>query len=222
MPKDKDFSSSASEPPVKGLKYSSDLEEWKRINAQDPEKRKEISTWMKTNHKKSADLYFLHQASEFEKRQSEARQIDLDDAIKIINDAIPMNVGRGWFVNADSDYKPALYNYVMNTPGLLNAGWNIAYDHYKWLMRWEKKTPLSFKKWLVTPQTYYRGDRGDKHLVDNDRFVAYTPDRASAQKFAGNYEDSKISTIKIKPIDTLGGYQTTGEMEYWVPRWKLK
>ena len=213
------WSEEAKEPTIEGMKYNSDYEGWMHDNfSSNRAMRDAVREWEKKTHKSLDDLYYEMQSLHMADLRKEAKEIDRDEAVDIIRDGIPENVSRGWFVNGDSDYKPRLFGYIMDKKGLLNAGWNIAYDHYKHLMSREGKTPLSFKKWLYTPQTYYRGDTGTK-LHKNDRFVAFTSGRNVAEKFANGRE---ISEIRIRPIDTLGAYQTTGESEISIPRWKLK
>lgn len=147
----------------------------------------------------------------YEKRMSEElkdlHEMDIYDAVDQVRDAIPPNVSSGWFRNADSDYKPKLIDAVMSNPGTLNAGLNIAYNNYKN----STSNPASFDKWLRTPQTMYRGDRGQQ-TVGGDIFTSFTPDRRVAEKFGSN-----ITTRSIRPIDTWGSFQTTGEQEFLVP-----
>lgn len=147
----------------------------------------------------------------YQKRISEElknlHEMDIYDAVDQVRDAIPVNVANGWFRNADSDYKPKLMDSIVSNPGTLNAGLNIAYDNYKY----STDSPMSFDKWLRTPQTIYRGDRGQQ-TVRGDIFTSYTPDRSVAAGFGSN-----ITTIKVRPIDTWGSYQTTGEQEFLIP-----
>ena len=147
----------------------------------------------------------------YEKRASEElknlHEMDIYDAVDQVRDAIPSNVSAGWFRNADSDYKPKLMDAVMGNPGTLNAGMNIAYNNYKN----STDNPKSFNQWLRTPQTMYRGDRGQQ-TVGGDIFTSFTPDRRVAEKFGSN-----ITTRKIRPIDTWGSFQTTGEQEFLIP-----
>lgn len=145
-----------------------------------------------------------------------AHQISIDDAIADVREAIPDNIHRGWFVSADSGYKPKLVESIMQKEGALNAGWNIAYQNYLDFGVTDGEKPKSFEKWLNTPITLYRGTHG-QGTVKSDEFSAYTPDVNIAKKFGDN-----ITTIKIKPIDTWGSYQTNGEQEYLVPAKRLR
>ena len=147
--------------------------------------------------------------------QKAAQELTQEQAVNIARDSIPQNVSDGWFREANSDYKPKLVQSIMQNPGTMNAGWNIAYQNYVQSLPSGSK-PVSFEKWLNTPQTFYRGTNGQQ-TVKSDVFSAYTPNRKIAEKFGSN-----ITTIKIKPIDTWGSYQTTGEQEILVPAKKLK
>lgn len=146
----------------------------------------------------------------YEKRISEEikglHEIDPYDAVDQVRDAIPQSVSDGWFRNADSGYKPKLVDCIVSNPGTLNAGLNIAYRNYR-----DANGTASFEEWLRTPQTMYRGDKGQT-LVAGDIFVSFTPDRSIAKKFGDN-----ITVRSIRPIDTWGSYQTTGEQEFLIP-----
>lgn len=221
MPKPKGYNNVGIKKPTEWMKYSSNRQEWADINADTKEHIDEINELRKKQHKTLDDLYYEMQEYHLHEMQKNAHEIGYDDAFRIINDSIPQNEGRGWFVNADSMYKPRIFSYIMDNPQLLNAGWNVAYYHYKWQMEREHKTPLSFLKWLKTPQTYYRGSTGQKSIKE-DRWVSYTHDAEIANRFATQAEGARVSFTRIRPIDTLGAYQDTGEAEIFVPRWKLK
>lgn len=146
--------------------------------------------------------------------QKSAKELTQEQAVDIARESIPQNVSDGWFREANSEYKPKLVQSIMQNPGTMNAGWNIAYQNYVQSLPSGQK-PASFNKWLNTPQTFYRGTRGQQ-TVKSDVFSAYTPNRKVAESFG-----SHITTIRIKPIDTWGSYQTTGEQEILVPAKRL-
>ena len=163
-------------------------------------------------------------------------EVSIEDAVEQVRDNVSASTMSGWFRSANSEYKPKLVDSILANPGTLNAGLNIAYNNYKNDMGDQGKTPLSFNKWLTTPQEVYRGTRGQKTIV-SDVFTSYTPDKKVAAGFTlsdsggghnlvkpdfSNIDKSKISTVKIRPIDTLGSYQTTGELEILIPSRKLK
>ena len=172
---------------------------------------------MKALHKQSGmqavqEAWYQTRAASEQKLASELTQ---GQAVDIARESIPQNVSDGWFRQADSSYKPKLVQSIMQNPGTMNAGWNIAYQNYVQSLPAGQK-PQSFNKWLRTPQTLYRGTRGQQ-TVKSDVFSAYTPNRKIAEKFG-----THISTIKIRPIDTWGSYQTTGEQEVLIPAHKLR
>lgn len=150
------------------------------------------------------DLWLAKRA---EVERQDLHEISKADAIAIVSDAIPDNVRSGWFRSADSGYKPMVAEGLLTTKGGLNAAYNIAYDNYKAAT----PNPLPFNKWLTTPQTMYRGDRGQQ-TVQSDIFTSFTPDKSIAAGFGSN-----ITTKKIRPIDTWGSAQTTGEQEFLIP-----
>lgn len=156
-------------------------------------------------------------------------EMDIEDAISTVRASIPTNVHEGWFRSADSEYKPRLVDNILSNPGTLNAGLTIGYYNYryqferyseiegKWIPHeWaDQSKKLSFKDWLTTPQTMYRGTHGQQ-TYKKDLFSAYSPNRKVAEKFATG-EHGKVESIQIRPIDTWGSYQTTMEEEYLVP-----
>ena len=153
-------------------------------------------------------------------------EIPIEDAVDIVNNSIREGTLSGWFRAADSSYKPSLVDQILIRPDVLNAGLNIAYYNYvcdceiKSIRNGETITPMSFNEWLYTPQVMYRGETG-KSQVSDDIFMSYTPDPEVASKF-GNYIGGTVHRIKIRPIDTWGSYQTTGEQEFLVPKDRYK
>lgn len=146
-----------------------------------------------------------------ESELSSVHEISREEAIEQMRDAIPQSIINQWFVEANSGAKPKLVEHILSNKGTLNAGLNIAYANYADEMSISGGKPLSFKTWLNTPQTLYRGEYGQGR-VQSDIFASYTRDRKVAESFG-----QKVSTVRIRPIDTLGSYQTTGEQEYLIP-----
>ena len=167
--------------------------------------------------------------------QKNAKEMSRDEAISQIEDNIPKNVLSGWFRNADSSYKPRLVEDILSNKGTLNAGWNIGYDNYRhqferysdWQGKWvplegvDQSKKLSFNDWLYKPQTMYRGTHGQK-TVDSDIFSSYSPNRKIAESFLNENAGGVLEQISIRPIDTWGSYQTTGEEEFLVPVSEIK
>ena len=107
-------------------------------------------------------------------------RISLEDAYKVI-DSTPSSGWQSWFTGSDSGVKDILIDNILSHKGVLNAGMNIAYENYK---NTTNGTPMSFDKWLKTPQTLYRGVSS---LSDKNEsvFMSYSPDKRIADKVAG-------------------------------------
>lgn len=158
------------------------------------------------------------------KRQQEIKnlhEIPIEDAIAKVKESVPRHHSEGWFREANSEYKPHIAAEIFTNKGTLNAALNMAYYNYTF----STDKPMSFDEWLVTPQTVYRGTSG-QHLINADVFTSYTPDKRVAEGFAfGTHGKSgsqhggegKISSMTIRPIDTWGQLNTTGEAEFMIP-----
>lgn len=194
------------------LKDNLDFDDWVHENIKNPEFKK----WGASREVSMEDVKDLWRTNRAKAELKNVKELSIEDAIQQVRDAIPASVLSGWFRNADSSYKDRLVDSILTNPGTLNAGLNIAYYNYvKTLgLKDSSLTPMSFKQWLVTPQTMYRGEIG-KSVVEGDKFMAYTPDKKIADKFAGS--KGTVHSIQVRPIDTWGGYQTTGEQEFLVP-----
>lgn len=168
------------------------------------------------------------------KRQQEIKnlkEVKIEDAIQTVRDNIKASHLSGWFRNGDSGYKPRIAEQMLNNKGTLNAALNIAYHNYKGQLEIENiknsknDKPKSFKEWLITPQTVYRGTSGQK-LVKDDVFTSFTPSKKIAEDFAYGRNSAagsshggvpKIESRTIRPIDTWGNLQTNGELEFLIP-----
>ena len=165
--------------------------------------------------------------------KKDLHEVDIEDAIATVRENIRPSALSGWFREANSDFKPEIEK-AMENPKVINAGLNIAYHNYryaferyseiygKWVPHFDDEDgsrqaqKLSFKEWLNTPQTMYRGTHGQKD-TESDVFKSYTPDKKMAEKFLNEGAGGKLESIQIKPIDTYGSYQTTAEQEFLVP-----
>ena len=99
---------------------------------------------------------------------------------------------------------------MLQNPGTLNAALNVAYYNYRYQFerysemygKWipyddvDQSKKLSFKDWLNTPQTMYRGDYNQKS-VKSDIFSAFTPDKRMAEKFYNESAGGKMTEIQI-------------------------
>lgn len=144
--------------------------------------------------------------------KADAKELSKEDAIDIVRENIGANVLDGWFVNADSGYKEKLETAILNNKDVRNAGLNIAYHNFKD----STGSDIGFNDFVNKGLTMFRGEHGQK-TVKEDVFKSYTTDKKTAESFGGNLHE-----IKIKPLETLGSYQTTGENEYLVPTSKIK
>ncbi len=188
--------------------FVKDKENFARLKQQYMEHRGDKSydvtkeTWYETRH---------------EEENKHLHEMSVEDAVKTLRQNIPSNVHEGWFRSANSEYKEKLINSILQNPGTLNAGYAIGYYNYTMGQQIVgNNKPMSFREWLTTPQTMYRGTHGQS-TIKSDIFSAYTPNKAIAQKFLNESSGGKLETISIRPIDTWGSYQTTAEEEYLIP-----
>jgi hypothetical protein len=132
------------------------------------------------------------------------QELSKKSAISAIENNIRDSVHTGWFRNEDKGMKQHLYNAIVNNDETRSAGLKVMYDTYVV----QNDSKLSFKEFLNTDVTLYRG--GD---VTDDIFTSFSMDRHMAEKFG-----DKITEIKVKPIQTLGSYQTIAEAEVLIPK----
>lgn len=191
---------------IRGLRDSLDFDDFIEQNLSNP-------SFMKFGRDHSMDeVRGLWYEVRMEQELKDLHEVDIYDAVDQVRDSVSPSVLSGWFRSADSGYKPALIREVLTNSGTLNAGLNIAYENYKHTT----DNPMSFSTWLNTPQTLYRGTHGQRTVAD-DVFMSYTPDRSIAEGFG-----SEIATVRVRPRDTLGSYQTTSEQEFLIPTWRRK
>lgn len=138
----------------------------------------------------------------------EYKDIGKENAVDIIKENIPANISHGWFVEADSSYKGKIENIALTNDDVRNAGLNIAYDNYKVF----SGKDISYEEFLNSDIKVYRGKNSEK-FVEGDDVLSFTYDRKVAEKFGSN-----VLEETIKPIQTIGSYQTTGEHEILVRR----
>lgn len=141
------------------------------------------------------------------KNSAKYAPISLDAAVAEVRKGIRPSALSGWFRNADSDYKPEIEAAIIGNPALRNAGLNIAHRNY---MNVTGRN-ISFDDFINGTFTVYRG--GNTSYTKNDVFISYSFSKEVAQSFGG-----KVQSIRIKPKNTLGSYQTTGEAEILVRR----
>ena len=143
-------------------------------------------------------------------------RISDEEADRILYDKIPKNEVQGWFNDANSAYKPRILERMAESPDAVNASLNVAYKNY---LDSNPKNALPFDEWLDTPQTLYRGTRGQDKTAD-DIFTAFTPSKESAEKFAG--KTGSVEEIRITPRETYGSVMHNLESEFLVPESAVK
>ena len=141
------------------------------------------------------------------KNSAKYAPISTDAAVAEVRNGIRPSALSGWFRNADSDYKPEIEAAIIGNPALRNAGLNIAHRNYMDVTGRD----ISFDDFVNGTFTVYRG--GNTSYTKNDVFISYSFSKEVAQSFGG-----KVQSIRIKPKNTLGSYQTTGEAEILVRR----
>ena len=144
---------------------------------------------------------------------------------KAIDDSIDKGKARLWLVEYDHRVKPELVRELTSNPEIRNAALNIMYKNYVTHTKYsERETPLSFEEFLVTPIKMYRGGSG-KEREKPSAFSSYTFSKKAAARFKsspeGHGRESDAGRVwegMIRPIDTYGSLNTSGEMEIFVPR----
>ena len=136
----------------------------------------------------------------------------MDDVANIIRTKVPDSILDGWFRNADSTYKSKLENLALTDTDVRNAALNVMWENYK---QYSGKD-IGYDEFLHSDIPVYRGKNSEKY-VDGDELLSFTFDRSMAEKF-GNH----VFEAMIKPIDTIGAYQTTAESEILVRRDQLE
>lgn len=133
-------------------------------------------------------------------------EIAIEDAVDVIRNKVPESILDGWFRNADSGYKPKLENIALTDKDVRNAALNIMWDNYKQF----SGKDIDFNKFLYSNIPVYRG-KNQENYTDDDKVLSFTFDRSVAESFGKHI----LETV-IRPIDTIGSYQTTAEGEVMV------
>lgn len=146
------------------------------------------------------------------------KEIGDDEIDRILDKYVSQATARMWLVEYNNDIKPKLVQELTANSEVRNACLNIMYENYK-----DTGGELSFKDFLLTPIKMYRGGSG-KEYKKASAFSSYTLDRKAAEKFKNGptghepEKDGEIYEAEIRPIDTYGSLNTSGEMEILVPR----
>lgn len=169
---------------------------------------------MKADGVKGNELWAQYEGTMMHEAQDQLHQVSEEVAVNTVRDGIPDSYRQGWFVNADSDYKPKIEDLILGDPEVLNAGWNIAYRDFMETVG--AGTDTTFEQFMYTPISMFRGTNGQSEIA-SDVWSSFSMDRRIAEKFGKD-----IETILIRPIDTWGSYQTTAEAEVLVPKRMLE
>lgn len=133
-------------------------------------------------------------------------EMAMEDAADVIRNKVPKNILDGWFRSADSGYKPKLENIALTDKDVRNAALNVMWDNYKQF----SGKDIDFSKFLYSNIPVYRG-KNQENYTDDDKVLSFTFDRSVAESFGKHI----LETV-IRPIDTIGSYQTTAEGEVMV------
>lgn len=133
-------------------------------------------------------------------------EMAMEDAVDVIRNKVPENILDGWFRSADSGYKPKLENIALTDKDVRNAALNVMWDNYKQF----SGKDIDFNKFLYSNIPVYRG-KNQENYTDDDKVLSFTFDRSVAESFGKHI----LETV-IRPIDTIGSYQTTAEGEVMV------
>jgi len=139
------------------------------------------------------------------------KELSKEDAISAIINNIDDNIHTAWFRRADKGVKQRLFDSIVNNDETRSAGLKVMYDTYVI----QNDSEISFNEFLNKDMILYRAGSTD------DIFSSFTMDKHIAKKFAKEYK-SDIMEIKVKPVQTLGSYQTISESEVLVPDKLLK
>ena len=161
----------------------------------------------------------IKSSAETEKLWKEAKyqaftpvELSKEDAIQILQDKVPDNILDGWFRGADSSYKKKLEELALSDTDIRNAALNIMWSNFKEF----SGKDIDFNEFLNSEIPVYRGKNSEKY-VDGDEILSFSFDENIAKKFGQHV----LETI-MRPIDTIGSYQTTAESEVFLPRNQLE
>lgn len=151
------------------------------------------------------------------------RRISDQETDEILQNGIDKGVASMWITEYDPGVKEKLAHQLTKNSEIHNAALNVMYKNYQYHCKAQGKEALPFEDFLVTPVKMYRGGSGKEHKKAL-AFSSYTFDRAAAEKFKASNEghgratdDGVIYEAEIRPIDTFGSLNTSGEMEIFVP-----
>ena len=155
---------------------------------------------------KTKPIMELWRSANYNREDFQPVKMAMEDAVDVIRDKVPASILKGRFTDYDSDYKPKLENIALTNKDVRNAALNIAWDNYKQF----SGKDIGFDEFLHSNIPVYRG-KNQENYTDNDKVLSFTFDRSVAESFGKHV----LETV-IRPIDTIGSYQTTAEGEVMV------
>ena len=150
------------------------------------------------------------------------KEISDEEIDRILDENVDDRIATLWLRNYEHEVKPKLVYELTQNSDVHNAALNIMFENYKTSKQGEEK-PLSFQEFLTTPIKMYRGGSG-KEYKKAGAFSSYTFDKDVAERFKNGptgHEAPREGVIYeglIRPIDTYGSLNTSGEAEIFVPR----
>lgn len=137
------------------------------------------------------------------------KEPSLEEATSAITGNIRDSILEGWFRGGDRNYKIHIFNAILNNDDVKNGTLKCMHHIYQVV----NDSDISFDKFINTDIKVYRGGS-----VGDDVFTSFTLDKGIAERFAKEYHTDMLTEITVKPIDTLGCGQTTGEAEVMLPK----
>lgn len=183
------------------------FDEWIAANSGSGNYFKEILSAYKSGEYDPAQKEQFWREARYEK-QVNYKPINSDEAYDIISEKIGDNILSGWYRSAESAYKKKMENIALSDDDVRNAGLNVLWKNYKDYIGKD----IGFDEFLHSDIPVYRGKNSEK-FIDGDELLSFSFDPAIAEKFGNT-----IVKAIIKPIETIGNFQTTGEGEVLVRR----
>ena len=199
----------------------------------DLDPRDDFQGFVKKNFDRVMDMYNEEGMGAVEEEWNKIRLSNCTKNFRLMSDdeikkEIDKNIDKGraaaWLYEYNPDVKSKLVYDMTRNPEIHNALLNVMYKNYVVHTKYtEKGKPMSFEEFLVTPVKMYRGGSG-KEYETTSAFSSYTFDRKVAERFKADptghgkaSDPGKIYEAMIRPIDTFGCLNTSGEMEIFVP-----
>lgn len=159
----------------------------------------------------------------FEEVNKNVHEITDDESGKTIKGKMPQSLFHGWFIEANSNYKPKIESFILNNPDVYNAALNNLWRNYNDELYIKNKKEITFDEFLNTDIKLYRGWKNTtsrSKMIEDDVFISFSLREDIAKKFKG-YENGYIEELLIKPSDTYGSINRSSEGEVMIPKFML-